>query len=145
MVSMIWRTVCDKSFAVIYWIESSLSWVLSNCWFCHHLQWSKPKFCRAQPRWSPAEPPCVTCMMSSPGWGYSRTGNCSSMFMRPISSGSAPWLTRYTISWSKLVPGKERQNHLNWQEEQERWEQTCFKNKCPIWEKCVVGLGILIN
>lgn len=38
--------------------------------------------------------PQPTLMMSRPGCGYSRTGSCSSMFIRPISSGSAPWLTR---------------------------------------------------
>lgn len=47
-----------------------------------------------------------TCMISKPGWGYSKTGSCSSMFIRPISSGSAPWLTKYTTSWSRLVPAK---------------------------------------
>lgn len=47
--------------------------------------------------------------MSRPGWGYSKTGSCSSMFIRPISSGSAPWLTRYTTSWSRLVPTRREE------------------------------------
>lgn len=38
--------------------------------------------------------PEPTLMMSRPGCGYSRTGSCSSMFIKPISSGSAPWLTK---------------------------------------------------
>lgn len=45
-----------------------------------------------------------TWIISRPGWGYSNTGSCSSIFMSPISSGSAPWLTRYTTSCNKLVP-----------------------------------------
>lgn len=64
--------------------------------------------------------------MSRPGWGYSKTGSCSSMFIRPISSGSAPWLTRYTTSWSRLVPTKreERARGLSW-----NWECKKRTNK----------------
>ncbi len=57
-----------------------------------------------------------TWMISKPGCGYSNTGSCSSIFMSPISSGSAPWLTRYTTSCNKLVPTckRGRQSCFGW-------------------------------
>lgn len=52
--------------------------------------WKGPKWVV----WAAATRPEPTLMMSRPGCGYSRTGSCSSMFIKPISSGSAPWLTK---------------------------------------------------
>lgn len=57
--------------------------------------------------------PEPTLMMSRPGCGYSRTGSCSSMFIKPISSGSAPGSPSRPLpaaSWclegEKLVRGR---------------------------------------
>lgn len=102
-------SVCCDCCGVKQTAATSKLCLMTRCWFAtqhpHGLQ--TRALCIQMVVWLNRVSSVVTCMISKPGWGYSKTGSCSSMFIRPISSGSAPWLTRYTISWSRLVPEKK--------------------------------------
>lgn len=144
MVSMIWRTICDKSFGVIYWIESSLSWVLSNGSVIISNDQSQNSVERSLdghllnppvlPVWCPGlaggTPGRATVRQCS--WGRSHLG--PHLDSQDTQSPG--------VNWSL-----ERKDRITSTDRQKRNDgnKHVLKNECLIWENWVVGLGILIN